>query len=82
MNAPTMLICPHPEGEPKNSQRTPLASWPLDTQGGRFYAELVDHAPVTREGQLIFFFQFLQAGGRWQEFLREYGPIMNKGLRS
>jgi len=25
----------------------------------------------TREGQLIFFFQFLHAGGRWDEFLRE-----------
>lgn len=29
-----------------------------------------DGAPVTREGQLIFFFQFLHAGGRWEEFLR------------
>jgi hypothetical protein len=42
----------------------------VDTPGGRFYAEWDDEAPVTREGQLIFFFQFLQAGGRWEEFLR------------
>ena len=41
----------------------------LDTPGGRFYAEWDVDAPVTREGQLIFFFQFLQAGDRWKEFL-------------
>jgi hypothetical protein len=28
-------------------------------------------APVTREGQLIFFFQFLHQGARWSEFMRE-----------
>jgi hypothetical protein len=37
---------------------------------GGFYAEWDPEAPVTREGQLIFFFQFLHAGGRWEEFLR------------
>lgn len=26
---------------------------------------------MTREGQLIFFFQFLEAGGRWKEFLSD-----------
>lgn len=26
--------------------------------------------PITREGQLTFF-QFLHAGGRWEEFLRK-----------
>lgn len=33
-----------------------------------------------REGQLIFFFQFLQAGGRWEEFLRDC-PLHYTGNR-
>ena len=45
--------------------------WPLDTPGGRFYAEWESQAPVTREGQLMFFFQFLDAGDRWKEFLAD-----------
>ncbi len=43
----------------------------MDTPGGRDYAGWDDLAPVTREGQLIFFFQFLHVGGRWEEFLRD-----------
>ena len=73
MDAPTTLICPNPEGESKITPETPPGSWPLDTPGGRFYAEWDDQAPMTREGQLIFFFQFLHAGGRWEECLREFG---------
>lgn len=65
------LIPVHPQGESENSSKYPSGSWPLDTPGGRFHAEWDDQAPVTREGQLIFFFQFLQTGGRWEEFLRE-----------
>ena len=38
--------------------------WPVDTPGGRYFAEFDDEAPVTREGQLLFFAQFLHAGGR------------------
>ena len=34
--------------------------WPVDTPGGRYFAEFDDEAPVTREGQLLFFAQFLQ----------------------
>jgi hypothetical protein len=60
----------NPAGETKIPPQYPPGSWPLDTPGGRFYAEWDEQAPVTREGQLIFFFQFLQAGGRWEEFLR------------
>ena len=37
--------------------------------GGRYFAEFDDQAPVTREGQLLFFAQFLQAGGRWERFV-------------
>jgi len=35
---------------------------------------------VTREGQLIFFFQFLEAGGRWEELLRDC-PLTYHGNR-
>ena len=70
----------HPKGELENDLESPSGSWPLDTPGGRFHAEWDDQAPVTREGQLIFFFQFLQAGGRWQELLREC-PLHYTGNR-
>ena len=73
-------ISAHPAGEAKTSQLYPSGSWPLDAPGGRFYAEWDEQAPVTREGQLIFFFQFLQAGGRWEEFLREC-PLHYTGNR-
>ena len=42
----------------------------MDTPGGRYYAEFDDQAPVTREGQLIFFAQFLHSGARWERLLR------------
>jgi len=69
MDALVTVISANPAGESKNTASYPPGSWPLDTPGGRFFAEWDDQAPVTREGQLIFFFQFLQAGGRWEEFL-------------
>ena len=46
----------------------------------RYHAEWDDQAPVTREGQLIFFFQFLQTGGLWEEFLRQC-PLHYTGNR-
>ena len=46
----------HPQGETTLKQ----LPWPVDTPGGRYWAEFDDEAPVTREGQLIFFAQFLQ----------------------
>ena len=80
MEMPTSLICANPVGEPENTPKYPPGSWPLDTPGGRFYAEWAGDAPVTREGQLIFFFQFLQTGGRWEEFLRDC-PLTYTGNR-
>ena len=68
MNAVLASPSTHPEGEFVFPVQTPSGSWPLDTPGGRFYAEWDDQAPVTREGSLIFFFQFLEAGGRWEHF--------------
>ena len=80
MDAPAALISAHPAGENQTVPQYPTGSWPVDTPGGRFHAEWDDQAPVTREGQLIFFFQFLQAGGRWEEFLRDC-PLHYTGNR-
>ncbi len=74
------VISAHPAGETRTSPQYPSGTWPLDAPGGRFHAQWDDQAPVTREGQLIFFFQFLQAGGRWEEFLREC-PLRYTGNR-
>ena len=70
----------HPTGEKPTGIETLKRSWPLDTPGGRFYAEWDTQAPVTREGQLIFFFQFLHAGCRWKEFLKNC-PLSYTGNR-
>lgn len=70
----------HPAGEGKNELGFPSGSWPLDTPGGRFFAEWDPEAPVSREGQLIFFFQFLHAGGRWEEFMKGC-PLQYTGNR-
>lgn len=80
MDSTMAVITAHPAGEANTSPQYPSGSWPLDAPGGRFYAEWDDQAPVTREGQLIFFFQFLQAGARWQEFLCEC-PLHYTGNR-
>ncbi|WP_049975500.1 hypothetical protein [Chthoniobacter flavus] len=52
----------------------------MDTPGGRYWAEFEDQAPVTREGQLIFFAQFLRTGGRWEQFV-EKSPLAYEGNR-
>jgi len=80
MEASVTLIRPHSAGEDKTAPKYPSGSWPVDTPGGRFHAEWDDQAPVTREGQLIFFFQFLHTGGRWVEFLRDC-PLHYTGNR-
>lgn len=66
----------HPPGESVLEQ----LPWPVDTPGGRYWAEFDDEAPVTREGQLIFFAQFLHAGGRWAQFLAQ-SPLAYRGNR-
>ena len=43
----------------------------VDTKGGRYQVQWDDSAPMTPLGQLVFFAQFLHAGGRWEEFCRE-----------
>jgi len=60
----------HPKGEITFVSNPNTGSWPVDTPGGRVQAEWCDDAPVTREGSLIFFFQFLEAGGRWEQLIK------------
>ena len=52
----------------------------MDVPGGRFHAEWDETSPVTREGSLLFFFQFLEAGGRWEHFLQDC-PLTYTGNR-
>jgi len=73
------VICTHPAGETFfPGKKSP--PWPVDTPGGRYYAELDLDAPVTREGQLIFFAQFLRTGGRWERLLQGC-PLHYEGNR-
>jgi len=44
---------------------------PVDTGTGRYPVQWDDSAPVTPPGQLVFFAQFLRAGGRWEDFCKE-----------
>jgi hypothetical protein len=43
----------------------------VDTKGERYQVQWNDSALMTPLGQLIFFAQFLHAGGRWEDFYRE-----------
>ena len=78
MQQATTLRSVHPMGEADFGQLG--EPWPVDTPGGRYYAEIDDEAPVTREGQLIFFAQFLHVGGRWERFIKST-PLRYEGNR-
>lgn len=80
MSALVEHLCSHPAGERVLAAFEPPPAWPVDTPGGRFYAEWDPEVPVTREGQLLFFFQFLEAGGRWERFM-ENCPLQYTGNR-
>lgn len=69
MSAALAQLDTHPQGELSKAPLSASQPWPLDTPGGRFYAEWDEDTPTTRDGQLIFFFQFLQAGGRWEQLM-------------
>jgi hypothetical protein len=81
MESIAALVKAHPQGECVFESANRSTSWPLDTPGGRFYAEWETQIPVTRDGQLVFFFQFLEAGARWEEFMREC-PLAYVGNRA
>lgn len=75
---------PHPTGESISrrfpSLPVPSGAWPVDTPGGRIYAEWSEETPTTREGQLLFFAQFLQASHLWETFLKNC-PLHYHGNR-
>ena len=52
----------------------------MDTPGGRYHAEWDEASPVPREGSWWFFVQFLKAGGRWENFLKDW-PLTDPGNR-
>lgn len=80
MSALLERMSAHPAGERLSVPFEPPPAWPVDTPGGRFYAEWDPEVPVTRDGQLLFFFQFLKAGGRWERFM-EGCPLHYTGNR-
>lgn len=55
----------HPPGEPKNPVAAAEAELVIDTPGGRYRAVFDDETPVSALGPLVFFAQFLHAGGRF-----------------
>ena len=80
MESAITLFKAHSKGEHQAITFQTADRWPVDTPGGRFYAEWDTQAPVTREGQLMFFFQFLEAGARWSELLADC-PLSYSGNR-
>jgi hypothetical protein len=80
MQSRSVVLEAHLKGEPESLGSGAPSRWPVDTPGGRFHAEWDPQAPVTREGQLMFFFQFLEVGGRWREFLADC-PLRYEGNR-
>ena len=59
-------VSSHPKGESTTTDIFNQDAWPVDTPGGRVFAQWAEDCPVTREGSLLFFFQFLAASGRWK----------------
>ena len=66
-------ISAHPQGESDGSGLLVAAppSIPVDAIGRRFQVEWDPHAPVTPLGQLVFFCQFLSAGGLYSKWVAE-----------
>lgn len=77
MDSKSLLETAHPVGEVKNETishdkvSAGASVLPVDTGGGRYHVQWDDSAPVTPLGQLVFFAQFLHAGGRWEDFCKE-----------
>jgi hypothetical protein len=72
--SPQILPVPlHPEGEPSATALAAQAVLdppvPVDTLGRRFHVEWDPHAAVTPLGRLVFFAQFLAAGGLYADWV-------------
>jgi hypothetical protein len=77
MDSKTLSETAHPWGEenlesilPENNGKA-AGPLPVDTNGGRYHVQWDDSAPMTPLGRMVFFAQFLQAGGRWEDFCKE-----------
>jgi len=76
MSPQTSPIPVHPQGEGDSAllsgnQGFLLPSISVDTINHRFHVEWDPDAPVTPLGQLVFFCQFLAAGGLYSEWVKE-----------
>ena len=75
MRDETVSVDAHPEGECKLATKLLppelVQRLAVDTGGGRFHVEWDPQAPVTPLGQLVFFAQFLAAGGLFAGWVRE-----------
>ncbi len=80
MQTQTESFSTHPQGECVSAPSESASHWPVDTPGGRFYAEFDPENPISREGQLVFFAQFLHASQRWERFLQNC-PLTYTGNR-
>ena len=75
MTLPIVPANAHPEGEvllPAPAAPAPLPDrLAVDTFGGRVHVEWNPHAPVTPMGQLVFFAQFLQTSGLFDQWVED-----------
>src|ERR1043165_2809711 len=75
MCAETSALGSHPSGESglvaKLLPAELVQKLAVDTGGGRVHVEWDPQAPVTPIGQLVFFWQFLAAGGLFADWVRE-----------
>ena len=65
MKAPQAPNGTHPPGESTTAAATADPELVIDTPGGRYRAVFDDATPVSALGPLVFFAQFLRAGGRF-----------------
>jgi hypothetical protein len=65
MKAETGWSDAHLAGEPKNAAAGAEPEMVIDTPGGRYRAVFDEQTPVSALGPLVFFAQFLRAGGRF-----------------
>ena len=76
MSPQTSLISAHPRGEDFSALISTVSepgstAIAVDTVGRRFHVEWDPQAPVTPLGQLVFFCQFLAAGGLYSKWVAE-----------
>ncbi len=69
MKTQSTSVPTHPAGEPVFNSNQPAPKLARRYPGVGSYAEFDPETPLSSEGQLVFFAQFLHASQRWQLFL-------------